>query len=104
MPEINFLGSTKGSSIIPEIGTIVKVDFDQDDENIPIYSSQEFNQDNLEEMNEYRTEDYPNMMIFFETKAGDYFRINRYSGEAEFNHHARCIIFSRFCRKAYHKC
>lgn len=91
IPEINFLGSTKGSSIIPEIGTIVKVEFDQGDDKVPIYSMQEFNQANLKEMDDYRTEDYPNMLMFFETKAGDYFRINRYSGEAEFKHHSRCF-------------
>ncbi len=29
IPEIAFIGSTKGSSIIPEIGTLVKVEFDR---------------------------------------------------------------------------
>jgi hypothetical protein len=29
IPEISFIGSTKGSSIIPEIGTLVKVEFDR---------------------------------------------------------------------------
>lgn len=96
IPEINFLGSTKGSSVIPEIGTIVKIEFDQNDEKMPIYSVQEFNQSNLEEMDDYRTEDYPDMLMFFETKAGDYFRINRYSGEAEFKHHSRGFGIDRF--------
>ena len=83
-PSMSFVGSRKGSFIVPTVGTIVNVYFDGGDIYNPVYTGK------IPDLNNHsfdadHTSDYPNNMIFFETDRGDFFRVNRRTGESELN-------------------
>ena len=68
VPEFGFVGSLKGSFIVPRIGTFVSVRFDSGEINLPIYSTKVMN------TNQFPTnkdKNYPNNLVFFETDNGD---------------------------------
>ncbi len=74
IPDFSFVGSTIGSFVVPPIGAIVRVEFDNGDIYRPRYSTKVFDSNNI---SSEADEDYPDSMIFFETDAGDFFKINR---------------------------
>lgn len=78
-----FIGSLKGSFIVPPIGAIVKVYFDNGDIYHPRYSTKVIDTNNL---SSDRLKNYPHTMIFFETDQGDKLTIDRSSGELLFTH------------------
>lgn len=91
IPDIKFLGSTKGNFIIPELNTILRGYFDNGDEMKPIYDSVAYNAsytDKSENPIDYanRTEDYPNTMVLFQTDKNDFLIMNRKTGELTFTH------------------
>jgi uncharacterized protein involved in type VI secretion and phage assembly len=66
--------------MVPEIGTTVYVKFDDGDLYEPIYFGKLLDREHLDYEADH-TEDYPDSVIFYETKNGDYFKINRLKGE-----------------------
>ena len=74
MGEQNFIGSKIGNVIIPPIDAIVRVRFEDNDIYNPVYTTKVYDANNL---SEEALEDYPNTLLFFETDAGDYFKINK---------------------------
>lgn len=82
IPCNTFVGSKKGSFIVPTVGTVLEVVFDSGDIYTPKYTGKVV--DNNQTFDADKTEDYPNTMIFFETDNGDYLKMNRRTGETEF--------------------
>ena len=83
IPEFGFVGSKKGSFIVPAIGAIVKVEFESDEISLPRYSTKVLN---IDQLPTNKNKNYPNNMIFFETDNGDSFEIDRSTSETTFNH------------------
>lgn len=73
-------GGKKGSFIVPELGAVVNVTFDNADIYEPKYSDKCLDVTNLK-FDADKDEDYPNSVIFYETSNGDYCKINRKKGE-----------------------
>jgi len=92
IPDFGFIGSNLGSFIVPTIGTIVNVYFDNDDIYLPKYTTKVLDKSKLEEMTANYSADYPDTMVFFETDAGDYFKINRNTLDMEFRHASGLLI------------
>lgn len=81
--EQTFLGSNLGNIVIPKIGSLVRVYFDDDEIYKPVYTTKvPVNGSISSEANE----DYPNSMVFFETDEGEFFKINRSSMETTYRH------------------
>lgn len=70
----------KGCFIVPEIGTTVEVNFDDGDLYEPKYGVKVLDTSNLN-FEADKDEDYPDSVIFYESKDGDYMKINRFRGE-----------------------
>jgi len=74
LPDNSFLGSMKGSMIVPPKNALVRVYFDNGDIYSPIYTTK------IPEK-KYKSKlagkNYPDTMVFFETDDGDYFTINK---------------------------
>jgi hypothetical protein len=74
LPDSSFVGSLRGSLIVPPKQALVRVYFDHGDIYAPIYTTK------IPEK-KYKSEhikaDYPDTLLFFETDNGDYFTINR---------------------------
>lgn len=79
-----FNGSEKGSFVVPPIGALVNVRFDGNDLYMPRYTSKVVL--SPDKMVSNPLGDYPDTMVFFETDNGDYFKINRKTGETNYNH------------------
>lgn len=79
-PEFALPIGPKGSWIIPEVGTIVYVKFDDGDFYEPLYGSAVLDLENIN-FEADKDEDYPDSVILYETKNGDYLKINRAKGE-----------------------
>lgn len=73
-------GGVKGSFIVPEIGAVINVTFDDGDIYEPKYDSKCLDIANLD-FDADKDEDYPNSVIFYETSNGDYCKVNRKTGE-----------------------
>jgi len=73
-------GGVKGSFIVPEVGVVINVTFDDGDIYEPKYDTKCLDAANLN-FEADKDEDYPNSVIFYETSNGDYFKINRAKGE-----------------------
>lgn len=80
----SFVGSKKGSFIIPEVGTAVNVKFQDGDQYFPTVVSKALDSKNFN-FDADRQEDYPNTMIFWETSKGDYLKFNRKKSELTLN-------------------
>lgn len=83
IPEFPLAFCVKGSFMVPENGTVVYVKFDDGDLYEPIYTTKVLDRENLN-FTADKDEDYPDSVIFYETKNGDYFKINRAKGELIF--------------------
>lgn len=70
----------RGSFIVPEIGTAVEVTFDDGDLYEPKYGVKVLDTENLN-FEADKDEDYPDSVIFYESKNGDYMKVNRFRGE-----------------------
>lgn len=79
-PEFAIPMGVKGSWIIPEVGTIVYVKFDDGDFYEPLYGSKVLDLQNIN-FEADKDEDYPDSVILYESKNGDYFKVNRAKGE-----------------------
>ncbi len=85
IPDFAFIGSKKGSFIVPPEDTIVRIYFDQGDIYLPVYTRKVVDENNLPAD---KDEDYPDNMIFFETDEGDKLMINRKTGKLTFVHNS----------------
>jgi len=74
LPDFEFVGSKKGSFVVPPIGAIVRITFDKGDIYLPHYSTKVVDKKNLPEQ---RLVDYPDNMVLFETDDGSYITVNR---------------------------
>lgn len=74
VPDFGFIGSTKGSFIVPPEKALVNVYFERDEIYLPRYTTKVLNSKQLPKDKDI---DYPDNMIFFETDDGDTFQINR---------------------------
>lgn len=79
LPDFSHVG-IKGSFVVPELGSVVNVYYDDSDIYQPRYFSKTLD---LKQLNfeADKNEDYPNSMIFWETEKGDYSKFNRTKGE-----------------------
>lgn len=84
IPENTFIGSTKGSFIVPPNDALVKVYFEDDCYYQPKYTSKVLHESKLKDFESDIYDDYPDTMVFFESDEGDYFKINRRSREATY--------------------
>lgn len=90
LPEATYLGSTKGTLIVPEVNTVVRGYFDQGDDQKPIYTAIAPSIDNyatsqmLENIEEAL--DYPNVMVLLHTDEGERVTLNRSNGEMSVSH------------------
>jgi len=89
IPDFGFVGSKKGSFIVPTIGTIVNVYFENGELYLPRYSTKILNSRQLPTN---KNVDYPDNMIFFETDNGDSFELNRRRGTATYTHSSGTTI------------
>ena len=62
---------------MPEIGTAVEVTFDDGDLYEPKYGVKVLDTENLN-FEADKDEDYPDSVIFYESKNGDYMKVNRF--------------------------
>ena len=76
--ESSFIGSEKGSFIVPPIDSLVYVRFSNGDLYSPIYSRKVRQKGSFPSD---KNTDYPNTMVFFELDGGDKFTINNNTGE-----------------------
>ena len=90
IPDLSYVGGTNGNFVIPEIGTILRGYFDQDDIQKPIFDSVAFSQATAQDTTKNplinKLEDYPNKMVLMETDQGEYLTLNKKTGETEFKH------------------
>jgi len=110
IPEFSFIGSLVGSFIVPPIGTIVSIYFDNGEIYFPKYTTKVINK---KKMPKNKDTDYPDNMIFFETDHGDRFEINRKKDTVLFEHSSgtkvkidklgNVDIESKVSIKTYHK-
>lgn len=90
--EQSFVGSTLGNMVIPPVDAIVKVIFDKDDIYSPRYTSKVLHTQSLLELSTNTMEDYPDSMVFFQTDAGEYFKINRSTNVSTYRHASGLVI------------
>jgi len=86
IPEFGFTGSLKGSFIVPEVGAFVKITFENNEINLPKYSTKVLNKNQLPTN---KDKNYPNNMVFFETDRGDSFEIDRSTGDTIYTHSSK---------------
>jgi len=89
VPDFSFIGSTKGSFIVPPVGTFVNVYFDRGEIYLPRYTTKILNTNQLPTNKDI---DYPNNMVFFETDNGDSFELNRKQKTATYTHSSGTTI------------
>lgn len=90
-PDFNFIGSDKGSFIVPKVGTLVKVYFDNGDIYAPYYSTKAFNGKSAHR-SDIPLSDYPNIMLFYETDEGESYFTNRSTLESMWTHGSSTTI------------
>lgn len=91
IPDFEYIGSSLGSFIVPEIGTLVNVYFRDGDLYFPHYTTKILDKNNI---SQEKDEDYPDTMVFYETTNGDYFKINRKTFES-IERHASGIFITK---------
>lgn len=90
VPDFDFIGSNKGSFIVPPVGCIVSVYFDRGEIYLPRYTNKVLNTQQLPSRKDV---DYPDNMVFFETDNGDSFELNRRRRTATYTHSSGTQIF-----------
>jgi hypothetical protein len=88
IPDMQFIGSTLGSFIVPPIDAIVQVYFEKGDIYNPKFTTKVLTENLPNDI----AEDYPDTMVFFETDEGESFKINRKSGKTIYRHSSGTIF------------
>lgn len=88
IPDIGFIGSSRGAFMIPEKNSMLRGYFDKGDIQRPIFDAIAYSKSSITSKYTKRAEDleYPNKLVFFETNNGDFLTLNRESGELVFTH------------------
>lgn len=83
-----FLGSTKGSFIVPPVDALVNVIFQDDDIYNPRYTTKVISDSNKvsNSLKAISSDNSPDTMVFFELDNGEFFKINRKTGETQYHH------------------
>jgi hypothetical protein len=85
MMDNSFVGSKVGGFIVPPIGCIVRVRFENGDIYSPVYSTKVIDLNNkLSKISNLNFNGDPNTLIFFVTDDGEYFKINKTTKETEY--------------------
>lgn len=79
-PKNNIAFGKKSSFIVPEIGSVVDVRFEDGDMYEPVYFGKVLDIQNIDFIAD-KDEDYPDSVIIYETENGDYVKVNRAKGE-----------------------
>jgi hypothetical protein len=81
----SFVGSKVGGFIVPPIGAIVRVRFENNDIYCPVYSTKIIDLNNkLSSIKNLNFNGDPDTLIFFCTDDGEYFKINKKTKESEY--------------------
>jgi hypothetical protein len=91
LPDFSFVGSIKGSFVVPENGTVVNVYYDDNDIYQPRYFSKTLDLPNLNFQAD-KNEEYPDSMIFWETENGSFSKFNRKKGEYSLKTHTGVFV------------
>lgn len=89
LPDMSFIGSNVGSFIVPTVGTVVSVYFQNGDIYSPHYTTKVIVRNKMPKNKDI---DYPNTMVFFETDNGDSFEINRAKSTTTYTHSSGTTI------------
>jgi hypothetical protein len=85
LPNFTYIGSKEGNFIVPPIGCIVRVYFENNDIYMPKYSTKVIDlNNNLTNIPHLNFNGDPNILIFFTTSDGEYFKINKKTKESEY--------------------
>jgi hypothetical protein len=85
MMDNTFVGSKVGSFIVPPLDAIVRVKFENGDIYLPVYTTKVIDLNNkLSKINNLNFTGDPDILIFFATDQGEYFKINRKTKETEY--------------------
>lgn len=90
-PDVDLAAGLRGSFIVPEIGTSVNMYFNKGD----IYQPRYFGKAIDKTTNGFladKDEDYPDTFILYETRKGDYLKVNRFRGEFTLHTAAGCTL------------
>jgi hypothetical protein len=90
-PEFPLSMGLHGSFIVPEIGTTVNIFYVNGDVYQPKYTSKAVDK-TTNNFSADKNEDYPDTCILYETKKGDYLKINRAKGEFTLQTAAGCTL------------
>ena len=89
LPYFDFIGSNVGGFIVPPIGTLVTVYFENGDIYLPRYEDKVVDENNLPTQ---RNINYPDNMVLWETDDGSYFTINRITKDIKLHHNTGAEI------------
>lgn len=89
IPDFSYVGSVKGSFIIPPLKTKVRVYFDHGDIYCPVYEAKGYSENDLPDT---INNDYPDTMILYSTDKGEYFSINRVKLETKLKFKGKLAI------------
>lgn len=90
-PDQTFVGSLVGNFIVPPVNALVNVYFDHGDLYEPRYTTKVLDAANFSFKADI-DDDYPDTMVFFESDAGDYFKVNRRTGEMRLKSSSGAVI------------
>jgi len=88
-PEFDFVGSLAGSFVVPPIGCMVGVTFEDGDLYLPRYSKKVVD---ISKLPKNRLKNYPHTMVMYETDKGSVFEIDRQTDEVLFTHSSGTTI------------
>ena len=83
LPDHPFVGSKVGGFVVPPIGALVKIYFDNGEIYFPHYSTKVVDKNNLPKQ---RLVDYPDNIVLLETDDGTYITVNRKTIDIKVHH------------------
>lgn len=90
-PENTFIGSSTGSMIIPPVGSVVQIRFQNGDVHLPIYLGTKVHTQNT--LPKGKSGIDPETIIFWELDSGDYFEVNQKKQEMTLKHSSGTEIY-----------
>ena len=90
-PDFDLAAGHKGSFIVPEIGTTVNMYYNTGDVYQPRYFGKAIDK-TTNDFTADKDEDYPDSVILYETRRGDYLKVNRFKGEFILHTAAGCTM------------
>lgn len=90
-PDFDLAAGHKGSFVVPEIGTTVNMYYNTGDVYQPRYFGKAIDK-TTNDFTADKDEDYPDSVILYETRRGDYLKVNRFKGEFILHTAAGCTL------------